>query len=643
MKPTVLDFFADALRPVKQETAADWIRKNYRTQTGAAFNEYMVPWVTAPQGPCWAFDCVQFRNIWLQWAARMFKSNFGMSMLMMQMDLQPGETMFATPDETNCKAVFHRFWQMLSHCPRLADQVPIEHRQAKHEIKLSRSICYGAWPRGKSRLADKSIRVGHANEIDKWTHLATSEEGDPLPRFQKRGAEYPDRKFIMESTPTITGRSRVEGGRMQSTNHRYFVPCPHCCKFQTIEFGDGKTPGGIFWETKRDGMRYSTSHARKTAHYVCKFCEGRIDDIHRPAMIRQGVWIPAGCKPDHDKAMRARELPPDDLSYMTGTPLLWESDYGSQLSVFYALFHGWGDMVASFLSKQMKPAELRQWINEDKGETWEYRSKSSEPETVGKRLAIETKRGTVPEGGLFLTVTIDRQAADGGFVVYWVMAHGYEEQAWLVHWGMRLTLEEIWQPIICGSYPHADGGEPLRPVVAGVDSGWNTKDTYDFCRAHYPAVVPIKGSSTDLSGQAFRVATVSDKSRSDAPILLLHVNTDYWETDLQERLDDRKPGQPASLALAREAAIDIELLTQLCNGALEEKLDSRGNARLVWVKKHPGIPNDMRDCARYGLCLAQAWLAENSGVYPTRGAGPAASSVIEYDGDRRIDGRRFNE
>ena len=202
----------EMMRPRVMESSADWLRSSFYDISGRAFDETLVPWVTAPQGPCWAYDSIQFRTIWLQWAARMFKTNFGLAMLMRGMDLRPEETMFATPDETNCKGVFGRFWKMLENCPRLRDQVPIQQRQSKTRIQLRRSVCHGAWPRGKSRLADKSIRVGHGNEIDKWVQESTSTEGDPLERFRKRGAEFPDRKFVLESTPSVRGKSNVEAG-----------------------------------------------------------------------------------------------------------------------------------------------------------------------------------------------------------------------------------------------------------------------------------------------------------------------------------------------------------------------------------------------------------------------------------------------
>lgn len=634
----VADVIADCLKPRINESAADWLRMYFYSHTGEAFSEQQSPWVTAPQGPCWAYDSIQFRTIWLQWAARMFKTNFTLAMLQRSMDQRPEETMFATPDETNCKGVFGRFWKMIEHCPRLRDQAPKAIRQSKTQIRLKRSVCHGAWPRGKSRLADKSIRVGVGNEIDKWFVENTSTEGDPIQRFRKRGAEFPDRKFILESTPSIKGRSAIEAGRLQSTNHRYHVPCPHCFKFQPIEFGDGTKPGMIHYEKLPNGQT-DRGLARRTAHYVCLHCEGRIDDIHRPWMMNRGVWVPQGCEVDHERAMDARQLAPDDQSWLRGKPVNWGSDYGCQISVFYALFHGWGDIVDDFLSKCKKPKDLQQWINEDKGETWEAKKSKSTPEKVGEKLKTDIPRRILPDWARLVTVTIDQQAADGGFRLWVVMAHGLNRSAHIVDYGMSQSLDEIWNTHIRNPYQHLDGGNPMMPHAAAADSGWDTKKTYDFCNAH-PGMLAIKGSSTDLGGMPYRLAEV--ESGDYAGQQLLTVNTDFWETDLQARLDERIPREADSLALCAGSESDIEFLSQLCNGTIGDKIDNRGNAKLHWQKKDENIANDFRDAVRYGLALAHTYIDQNGG-FPLRSNVYTRAKTVVNAGTTRPDGRAWNE
>lgn len=579
------------------ESAADWLRQYFYTQDGRAFSEQSVPWVTAPHGPCWAYDSIQFREIWLQWAARMFKTNFGLGMLMRRMDQRPSETMFATPDETNCKAVFTRFWKMIGNCPRLRDQMPIEIRQSKHAIGLQKSICHGAWPRGKSRLADKSIPVGHGNEIDKWTQEATSLEGEPLRRFLKRGAEYPDRKFVLESTPSTKGKSRVELGRLSSTNHRYYVPCPHCGKFQTIEFGDGETPGGIFWERLPNGHS-DRDLAKRTAHYVCAHCEGRIDDIHRPEMMQMGVWVPAGCEVDHDRAILARDLPPDDMSWLRGTPAIWGTEYGSQISVFYALFHGWGDIAYDFLGRKNNPAELRQWTNEDKGETWEIISRKQTWEQLGERLIVDVPAGVAPADHKLVTIGVDKQE---DFYVYNVDSWGPGQSSHTLAYGLAHNADELFA-LARRSWP-CENGTSLKLSAMLIDSGFRPAEVHAFvkrCKQHGLPVRACRGSSNRLNG--FYEQKSTGKRSNNPGELIVWVDTNSTQDWLESRLHVLDPSQPGGMSVFTGALIEHQdWLMQMMNDGLTQSLDKANNVVEAWERIDLLCPNDYRDCKRYSF------------------------------------------
>lgn len=86
---------------------------------------------------------------------------------------------------------------------------------------------------------------------------------------------------------------------------------------------------------------------------------------------------------------------------------------------------------------------------------------------------------------------------------------------------------------------------------------------------------------------------------------------------------------------------DGEFLEQLCNATISDRVDSRGNAKLLWVKKDDNLPNDFRDAVRYGLALAYCY-AEEHGGFPARGQVTQKRTVVNA-GERRPDGRQFNE
>ncbi len=588
----VADICRQALVPPATITMADWLRENFYTPDGRAFDEFSVPWVTAPQGPCWAYDNPQFNLFWLQWAARMFKTNFGLATLMRRMDRDPCDMMFATPDETNCKQVFGRWWKMIEHCPAIRDESPIPRYQAKTHIKLKRSQCYGAWPRGKSRLADKSIPTGHANEIDKWDHLSTATEGDPLPRFLKRGAEYPDRKFTLESTPGTKGRSRVEAGRLQSTNHRYYVPCPHCAKFQIIEWDR------IQWEKTPDGTS-DRQLARTTAHYVCVACESRIDDIHRTEMVNRGVWVPDGCEVDHERAMEARDLAPDDSSWLIGEPRIWGNSYGSQISVFYALFHGWGQIVDDFLGKKDRAGDIRQWINEDKAETWEPMKRAQTWEQLGERLIVDLPRRVVPANHSVVTIGIDKQEA---YYVYSVDSWGNGMSSHTLDYGIADeigTLLELAQ----AKWIREGDGKQVKATAVLIDSGYRPAEVHAFvlqCAEKGLPVRACRGSNTPLTGF---YSNKQNGPKSSAPgQWVTWVDTHSTQDWLEKRLHVLQPGDIGGMSVFSGSLVEHQdWLEQLLNEGLISTLDARNQVKESWQRIDTMMPNDLRDCKRYAM------------------------------------------
>lgn len=618
---------------------ADWVRENFRAENGKPFNEREVPWVTAPGGPCDAVDDLQFTRIWLQWAARMFKTTFGQGVQMKYAAVDPCPMMFATADETMCKQVLGRFWKMIAACKPLRSQCPAEHARSKHEVRLRRCMIHGAWAGGKSRLADKAIRVGHGNEISKWEHQQTSTEGDPLPRFLKRGDEFPDAKFILESTPSERGRCRVEHGLLQSTNCRYYVPCPHCGKFQKLTMGDGKESPGIFWQKNAAG-KSEPEIAARTAYYVCAYCKGDIRSIHRPEMVNLGVWVPEGCGVDHDRAIRARELPPDDKSWLTGEPVRNGQDYGAQISSIYALFNDWGKVARKFLTAKLKVGELRQFINEDLAETFEVIQRKQTWEQLAGRWRTDRQRGIVPSQAAFLSLSGDVQQ---NHLVAAVIAWGPERTGWIVDYGTCDTWQQLEDEYLNHAYEYEDG-EAVKVRVGCIDSGYDPDTVYQFCRRHSTLgrpLYPTKGGN--LTGVPYRKSPITEsKNKRRIGEMLTLVNTGYYQAILQRCIDTLVPGNPGSLAMCAGAAWEHQdFYEQLLNEASVDEIDSNNYDKSVWQKVNAHEPNDYRDTVRGGLLAYDIWTKGRPVRARVPGQGIAATKLPDRPRLKMPDGRPF--
>jgi phage terminase large subunit GpA-like protein len=616
------------LRPHVRHSAAEWLPQNVvmpkGTETaGMPFSMAAFPHVDAVLD---AFDNPRIRQIVLQWGSRLGKTTACLSLMSKVAGTNPRNMMFASSTKDAAgRVIGSRLYPILSSSEGVRQQLPPEARRSKLHVKLESCQIFVGWSGSETSLADVGAFFGCANEIDKWNDSA-SKEGDSLKLFVNRFKGFPDHKIIFESTPTITGKSRIEKKMLESNQHRRYVPCPHCGEFQILVKGVEGVAGGFQWDRDSNGNS-DPDVALQTAYYECCHCQGKIENHHRTVMLRAGVWVPNGCTITPDKVIHGK-------AHKDGSDIV---GFGP-LASWYALTEAWGNFARLWIQAQKRPRDLQDVVNSYMSETWSPKKSKSTPEKVGERLRTQIPRGILPEWTRLVTVTIDQQAAEGGYRVWIVEAHGDDYRAHIVDMGISQTLGEIWDQQIRASFPHMDGGNPMPPHAAGVDSGWDTKKTYDFCNTH-PGMVALKGSSVNIGGP-YRIADVKDGDHVGQS--LFTVNTDYWETDLQARLDERLPGEPESLSVFDGADRDMEFLEQLCNGTIDDRVDSRGNAKLLWVKKDENAPNDYRDAVRYGLALAQAYVVENGG-FPQRSGIYTQAKTVVNSGTGRPDGRAWNE
>lgn len=590
------------LRPHDRITSREWLPKHVvmpkGTETaGMPFSLSAFPHV---DGVLEAFDDSKVRQIVLQWASRLGKTTTCLSLMAKVAGTNPRNMMFAGPTKDAAgRVIGSRLYPILSSAEGVRQQLPPEARRSKLHVKLESCQIFVGWSGSETSLADVGAFFGHSSEIDKWDDSA-SKEGDSLKLFVNRFKGFPDHKIIFESTPTIKGRSRIEKKMAESNQHRRYVPCPHCGEYQVLVKGTTDSPGGFRWEHDSRGNS-DPDVALATAYYECQHCQGKIENHHRTVMLRAGVWVPNGCQIDN-------------TGKITGTAHKAGSDivgFGP-LASWYALTETWGNFARLWIQAQKRPRDLQDVVNSYMGETWEAKRSKSTPERVGERLAGELERGLVPAGVQFLTCTIDRQAADGGFVKWIILGHGAESRCWLIDYGIGESLDGIWEPIVRRQYRRADNRTSMTPILSAADSGWDTRNTYDFCNSH-PAIFACKGEG-EMGGKPYRLGEI-ERGENEGQ-MLFGVNTDFWETDLQARLDERLPGEPNSLTLCVDACRDMAFLEEICNARLTDKFDKRGNAKLLWMKNNENYPNDWRDAIRYGLALAQL-IVESGDVLPS--------------------------
>ena len=492
---------------------------------------------------------------------------------------------------------------MFERCHPTRHWVPGEKLRTQTRISLRTCVGYCAWSGSPTQLADKDPKYLYGGEVDKWTKQA-SEEADSLDLFLERGAEIPDRKAIIESTPQITGRSRVEHHLLTGWNCRWQCPCPKCGKYQPLIFGEGdRETGGVIFDKLNGELDAHT--AGETARYMCMHCLFEIDEDQRRPMIRKGVWVPEGQSADRRGRIRGTMKNPGPKASF-------------QLSRLYAPTFSFGRMARAFVTFHQKGV-MHNWLNSWIGETWAPVRTEEDWEVVAERMGLEYSLGTVPKEAIFLTAAVDVQV---DHFVYGVIAWDSNQRGWLVNYGTCNTWSQV-KEVIETEYPHADDGPNVRSMMTLVDAkdGNRQDEVIDFCRSvnrdSGPFVWPCYGAKAGAMGMVpYRRNilesdnTMGKKIRNQSAAFgVVTVNTNYWQQWIHNCLYKRDPqkAESRSLAVPMSSVDDQDLFEQLMNEIPDTRKDMTNHDSYIWIKVNDGIPVDFRDVFRYCRCAAEVY------------------------------------
>lgn len=316
-------------------------------------------------------------------------------------------------------------------------------------------------PRGFRRI---SRRVVIFDELDGYP-ISAGTEGDQLQLGMRRTEYYWNRKILCGSTPTITGRSRIEREFQAGDQRRYYVPCPHCGTYQVLAFPNLKWPDGD----------------PAAAAFQCVAHGCRIEPRHKPAMLDAGEW--RADAPEHFRLPSGR----GHASFH-----VWAA-YSSSPNA------AWGQLAAEYVAAVHGGATTHQtFVNTVLGETWRESGEAPAYESLVSRRE-PYRIATCPAGVLLLTVGVDVQKDR---LVYEVVGWGRGRVSWSIDYGTipgntdDLTPAGPWtglDRVLDRGFPSAHGSE-LRVERLAVDAGYNAQTVYAWTR-QYPTsrVLPVRG------------------------------------------------------------------------------------------------------------------------------------------------------
>jgi phage terminase large subunit GpA-like protein len=547
------------------------------------------PYVREPQ------DCLSSHSlveeVVLMWGAQTGKTTIGSNWMGYIADINPGPAMIVQPTIDMAKRYSRqRLSPMIEESPALKRKVRENRSRDDANTTLLKEYPGGQWAlagaNSAAGLRSMPVRDLFMDEIDAWPHDVDG-EGDPMALAEARQSTFARRKRLKTSTPTTKDFSRVEAEYLASDRCQYWVPCPHCQEFQTLEWGTS-TSYGIKWQKDADGKAMP-----ETAHYICRHCGCQISEHHKPGMLAAGEWRATnpGAKGGKVRGFQLNSL---------YSPLGWLS---------------WTEVAQEWLtaqdgSRQGDPSKLRAFINTRLAETYEESGDRANEHELRKRAADLPLR-QVHWGMFVCTMGVDTQ--------------GDRLEAYVWAWGRGMERQLVDRQIIYGDpgLPEGEAGSPwtaltqyrMTPlqhisgrtvaiVATMVDSGGHhTQAVYEYARRHVGAhVYAVKGMS--ISGKTI----LGKPSEQDVNwrgqkvkrgVKLWPIGTDTAKAEIYGRLRNTQPG-PGYVHISRQH--HAEVFEQITSERLVTRY-VKGHPKLEWVKP-AGKRNEALDCAVYALAAA---------------------------------------
>jgi phage terminase large subunit GpA-like protein len=370
------------------------------------------------------------------------------------------------------------------------------------------------WATSASSLSSRPVRIVILDECDAYP---STNEGDPIKLAEARTKTAGDqRKIIYITTPRDRDSSRMLVIWENSTQEKYFVPCPDCDGFQVLAWSNVK------WED--DPL---------DAYYICEHCGVIIEHEAKFEMLARGQW---------------RSTNPE---YSGNRRFFW-------INEIYSPFTTWGDMAAAFLeakedfTKHRDNSALQVFINTRLAEWWE--DKGEQIDYGDLSWHREEYDAQVPDGVLMLTAGVDIQKDR---IEVEIVGWGRDNESWSIGYFViygepgndaapgaepdrNPTLPAVWnelRDILDDEYESALGMFKIARVC--IDTGYLSDYAYKFCRKNQGrGWYPVKSSATAWVPAIYK----KSKNRMGGTMFSIGADTIKDEIFGLLQVEDRGPG-----------------------------------------------------------------------------------------------------
>jgi phage terminase large subunit GpA-like protein len=418
-------------------------------------------------------------------------------------------------------------------------------------------------------LSGRPVRVLLLDDADRYPASAGT-EGNPLQLAIARTSAFWNRKVVIVSSPGIRGVSHIEREMAQSTCEYWYLPCPECGMFQTLEW---------------DRIRFSdlTHRCLQCNEYSPKY----------RWLAGDGQW---------------RSHRPKDKR---GNKVLTRGFY---LSGLYNPWIEWDILISEFVRAVHAHEEgdiepLKAFRNTRLGLLFEEQGQKVEVDLYNTRR--EEYIAEIPDGVLALTAGIDVHERQ---INYEIVGWGKGRESWGIEYGMLdgdPREEYVWNLLDEAVYRRTfetTDGKKMRVRRMCVDSGYASDFVYAYTKSRQThGVISIKGEG-GLGKPFIKGAGTLTKSNQAR---LITIGVDAGKEEIVNRLivDQVGPGFchfPKLRNNEPARGYDEEYFKGL---TAERRIvkSKHGFRTYIWIKRL-SQRNEPFDCRNYALAgVAMPW------------------------------------
>ena len=456
----------DGIRPIKRLPPSQWAEE--KRVLGSASND-PGPWRNS-RTPYLVeiMDCFQpnspVQTVVFMKGSQIGATEAGFNVLGFYIDRAPCTIMYVMPTEGTVKRNSKmRFDPMVNASPSLKAKIAPARTRDKENSVLQKSFPGGTvifcGANSPAPLRSIPVKVIILDEVDAMP-LSVENEGDPIELAKARTRTFPNRKIAIISTPTKSGTSIIEREYLNTAQRRYFVPCPECGLFQTLEFEKMKWTPGEPW----------------TVRHICDGCGYGMQETDKPFLLGNGEW---------------RDTAPENKS---------AKRVGFHLSALYSPFgwYSWEEAIEDHERTENSEEKRQVFMNTVLGETYSPPGEAPQWEKLFERRENYPDY-CPPQNVIILTAGVDVQADRLEVeIVGWCQGKESYSIDYRVLMGdtSNTAPGSVWdqlERIVFETWKREDNRVLWLSKMA-IDSGFNTNEVYTFCRRFDPQkVFPIKG------------------------------------------------------------------------------------------------------------------------------------------------------